>query len=318
MPFISPNLLGEAVTWLVRTREPGFADWEAFASWLEVDPQRNDAYEAAFDAHDATGGLIAPAETPADREVAVSEPGRSWRARRRWAGVAAAALVAAVVSPSLLPRHQRFVVATAPGKQRSLRLADGTVIAMNGDTRLVMDRAAIRAVRLEAGEASFTVVHDAAHPFVVTAGSTRIEDIGTVFDVVRSADATDVAVASGSVLYDPDAAAMKLTSGQTVHDPDRGMTEIGDADPAAIGSWRVGRLVYRDAPLGIVARDLARTIGEPVRVAPEIGSRRFSGTIVVRGVERRHLFARLSTLLNVAVTHDAGGWRLARERGAAG
>ena len=317
MPSARSDLHEEAAMWLVRTREPAGADWEAFAAWLEADPAHNDAYEAAFDAHDAAGGLIATPELPSVREAITPEPARSSRLRPLWAGVAAAALVAAIALPALLPRHHRFVVATAPGEQRSIRLPDGTIVAMNGDTRLVLDRAAARAVKLAAGEASFTVVHDAANPFVVSTGETTIEDVGTVFDVVRSADATDVAVVSGSVLYDPAGAGMKLKPGQTLHDPDRGMTEIGDAAPSAIGSWRQGRLVYRRAPIGIVARDLARMIG-PIRVAPEVGSRSFSGTIVVRGVERRHLFARLAALLNVAVSHDTGGWRLASGAGAAG
>lgn len=317
MPDARSEMLDAAATWLVRVREPGFAEWAAFTSWLEADAAHNDAYEAALDAHDAADGLRDETVVPSAREAALPREARALRSRALWAGLAAAGVIATLAVPALLPRHDRFAVATAPGEQRSFRLADGTMIAMNGGTRLVLDRAAARKVRIETGEASFTVVHDAANPFVVTAGDIRIEDVGTIFNVVRSRDATDVAVAAGSVVYDPDGAGMKLNVGQTLHDPDRGMTEIGDDVPAAIGAWRQGRLVYRRALVEVVARDLARMIGEPVAVVPEIGSRRFSGTIVVRGVERRLVFTRLAAMLDVTVTHDAGGWRLASAVGAA-
>ena len=311
------EMLDAAAMWLVRTREPSFADWDAFTLWLEADRTHNEAYEAALAAHDAADALIERTAVPTAREAEPAQGARSWRARPSWIGAAAAAAIAAVAIPALLPRDQRFVIETAPGQQRSLRLADGTLIAMNGGTRLVLDREAARAVRLEVGEASFSVEHDVANPFIVTAGAVRIEDVGTVFNVVRTRDATDVAVAAGSVVYDPDGAGMKLSAGQTLHDPDRGMTEVGHTDPAAVAAWRQGRLIYRQAPVETVAHDLARMIGEPVAVASEVGRGSFSGTIVVRGVKRDRVFGRLAAMLDVTATHDTKGWRLASRTGAA-
>lgn len=308
-----PSLLDEAATRVVRTRDPAFRDWEALTLWLEADALRNDAYEAALDAHDAAG-LLLPA--PVEPALPVALAGR----RRRWpfAGAALAAALASLIgTPFLLGRHDRYAVTTAAGEQRAVRLPDGSVIAMNGDTRITLDRKAPRRARLDAGEASFSIVHDEADPFVVEAGGTKIQDVGTVFDVVRQADATDVAVAQGAVVYDPRGAGVKLTAGRTLHDPDAGPIEIGDAPSDAIGAWRRGRLIYRDAPLGVVAGDLARATGDRIAVDPALAARGFTGTIEIRGVDRAALPERLARLAAARARHVGGGWLLMPERASA-
>lgn len=308
----NPSLLDEAATWVVRTRDPAFRDWETFTLWLEADPARNEAYGAALDAHDAAGLLVNAPVEPAEPVVLAG--------RRRWpfAGAAMAAALAGVIgTPFLLDRHDRYTVATGAGEQRAVRLPDGSVIAMNGDTRITLDRKAPRLARLDAGEASFSIVHDDADPFVVEAGGTKIQDVGTTFNVVRHADATDVAVARGAVVYDPKGAGVKLTAGRTLHDPDRGPIEIGDAPREAIGAWRRGRLIYRDAPLGVVAGDLARATGDRIVLDPALAARSFTGTIELRGVDRAQLPGRLARLAGARAQHVAGGWRLMPEGGIA-
>ena len=40
----------EALGWVIRTRDPEFADWEAFTAWLEADPAHAPAYDALMTA----------------------------------------------------------------------------------------------------------------------------------------------------------------------------------------------------------------------------------------------------------------------------
>ena len=298
-------LLDEAAAWVVRTRDPAFRHWEALTAWLEADPARNEAYEAALDAHEAAALLR---DAPA--EPVMSAPPRDRRHRPLAGAAMAAALVGLIGTPFLLHRHDRYMVATGAGEQRTLRLPDGSVIAMNGDSRITLDRKQPRLARLDAGEASFSVVHDDARPFVVKTGRTRILDVGTVFDVLRRPDATDVAVAEGAVVYDPAGAGVKLTAGRTLHDPDDGPIEIGDAPGEAIGAWRQGRLIYRDAPLAAVASDLARATGNRIAVDPALAARGFTGTIQIRGLDRATLPGRLARLAGARALHGADGWRL--------
>src|SRR6185436_8428609 len=105
-----------------------------------------------------------------------------------------------------------YEVATAAGEQRSVPLGDGSVVALNGGTRLILDRRNPRFAELAAGEATFTIRHDSAAPFVVAAGEHRIHDLGTAFNMVHEGDRLVVEVIEGAVRYDPHAAAISLTA----------------------------------------------------------------------------------------------------------
>lgn len=75
---------------------------------------------------------------------------------------------------------------TPAGQRVSLDLADGTHVWLNSGSRIeypvVFDRR-IRRVRIS-GEAMFDVTHDADRPFIVETFASRIEVLGTKFNVV--------------------------------------------------------------------------------------------------------------------------------------
>ena len=54
-----------ALDWVIRQRDPAFADWEDFTDWLDADPAHAEAYHeaVALDA-DLAGLPKAPAEEP--------------------------------------------------------------------------------------------------------------------------------------------------------------------------------------------------------------------------------------------------------------
>ena len=94
------------------------------------------------------------------------------------------------------------------------------------------------------------------------------------------------------------------------------MVEVAQVDPAAVGAWRNGRLTYRDAPLSLVAADLTRATGLSVTVAPSVGPRAFSGTIIFRGVSAARLLGRVGALTGTRPVRDADGWHLTSGAGA--
>src|SRR3546814_8567733 len=106
----------------------------------------------------------------------------------------------------------------------------------------------------------FHVVHKDADPFVVESGSAQFVDLGTAFNVVRGAGRTAVAVSEGIVAYNPKGANIRMTAGQGLEarDGDREAPKVQAIDPASIGGWRSGLLVYNGAPLALVAVDLDR------------------------------------------------------------
>lgn len=306
--MIDAQIRDEAALWMARARDSRFSDWDALTDWLEANPAHNLAYEEAFAGHDLAGALAAaPIELP--EPIAVPAP----RRRSRWviggfAGAAAAAAAAfAVLAPIAAPAAE-LVAETRPGERHVLHLKDGTEIALNGNSRLVLDRGNDRTARLERGEAMFNVVHSETRPFTVDVGGARMVDLGTRFDVVRNARGSEVAVAEGAVLYDPAGAAVRLGAGRVLRKTDgRATVEVSQVDPAGVGGWRSGRLVYRGAPLWRVADDLSRTTGESVGVAPEVADRPFTGAIMVTGAATASLAERLAPVLDVAVARQGNG-----------
>ncbi len=309
---MTADIRDEAALWMGRARDPRFSDWDTLTDWLEADPAHNLAYEAAFAGHDLAGELGVSAPVTAS----VATPRRTkWVIGGGAGAIAAAAALVALVTP-FSAGPALMVAETLPGEQRMVALPDGTRIALNGGSRLVFDRANSRTARLERGEAMFSVVHDENRPFTVDVGGQRLVDIGTRFDVVRGAHASEVSVAQGAVLYDPEGAAVRLDAGRVLRKKDASsLVEVADTDPASVGTWRTGRLVYRGATLTRIADDLGRLTGEPMEVAPDIAGRAFTGVIVVPGTDRRRFFDRLGKVLNIDIASRPQGYYLKASAG---
>lgn len=305
------DIQAEAASWRIRLRDGAAADWEAFVHWLEGDPARSDAYDAVALADDAltAEAFPAPAIAAANDDFVAS----SGRRHRRFAGVfaalAAALLVAWLAIPRLTPGPDRYEVATAAGEHRTVAIAPGSTAELNGGTRLILDRNDPHYAELAAGEAAFTIRHDAAHPFVVVAGSHRVQDAGTSFDLVRDRDDFTVAVIEGAVLYDPDGVAVHLAAGQTLHAGGDGHAIVGRADPVAIAGWRSGRLSYTAIPLSDVARDLSRNLGVEVAVDPAVATLPFTGSIRVDR-DAAATVARFASTLGLAARRTGNAWRI--------
>lgn len=298
-----------AIGWVIRLRDPEFAQWDSFVEWLEADVAHAAAYDTVAIADVGAAAMLRPAARPVAAPAFAVPALRT--TRRVWlgwsAGAIAAALIAAVAVPQLVPAQPDTVVATAAGEKRSIVLADGTRVDLNGGTRLAYAAASPREVRLDVGEALFSVRHSAV-PFTVTAGDATLRDVGTVFNVTRSAGRTEVAVAEGGVLFNPEGEKLLVSAGGKLVVGDA--IEVGTVDAASVGAWRSGRLVYHGATVGQIAADLSRNIGETVVATPAARQAVFTGTIVIDS-DRTRLFARVSGLLGVEATHGAGGWRLA-------
>ena len=304
---MTAEIRDQAALWMARARDPRFSDWDGLTDWLEADPAHNLAYEAAFAGHDLAGEL----DTPVPVVAAAAAPRRTkWVIGGGAGAIAAAAALVALVTP-FSAGPALMVAETRPGELRMVALADGTRIALNGGSRLVFDRTNGRTARLERGEAMFSVVHDESQPFTVDVGGQRLVDIGTRFDVVRSARASEVSVAEGAVLYDPEGAAVRLGAGRVLRKKDASrLVEVADVDPAAVGTWRTGHLVYRGATLTRIADDLGRLTGEPIGVAPDLAGRAFTGVIVVPGTDRRQFFDRLGKVLDIDIASRPQGYYL--------
>lgn len=156
---------------------------------------------------------------------------------------------------------------TKVGEQRSTKLADGSFIFLNTDSKVEVnfsDKA--RAVRLVRGEALFVVEHDSTRPFTVTAGETSVRAIGTQFNVRRRADGADVAVVEGTVQVTALDEPQKLAAGEEAQVVKGRIAPRANRTVAEAVAWRQRRLVFHDARLADVADEFNRYNRTKIRI----------------------------------------------------
>jgi transmembrane sensor len=306
------GMIDQAIGWHLRNADETQADWDGFTAWLEADPRHNEAYETVADAEFEFDRLYRLVEEGSSADLAQSARRTRFR-RKGWrigALAASVALATAGIWVAMGGLSQRREIVTAPGEMRTLALADGTRIVVNGNSRLVLYGNDPRRAELQSGEAQFSVRHDAAHPFTLTLGTQRVVDVGTVFNVYRSDRSTRVEVAEGSVRFEDGETRLRLDPGDTLMSNGDGIVE--DSKPVdAIGSWTRGALIYRGAPLVDVVGDLSRSRGITIELGPELSSRTFTGVIQL-GDNDDELRARVGKILGVKIARTPEGWTITR------
>ncbi len=215
--------------------------------------------------------------------------GRSAPIRHRLFGLAAAAVLVLLVGIGLgsLRSKQRLVrqqeYATAPGQRETIVLTDGTQLTLAPASRIEIPAdyaAGHRAIGLE-GEAFFTVVHDAVHPFSVQSGYAVTTDVGTAFDVRAYPEDTLVAVAVTegraavhSVSALPRAAVVAVGAGDlALVGRDGGTMVRHGVDLASYQRWTTGTLVFDQTPLAQVAAQLSRWYDVEIRLGDPVLNR---------------------------------------------
>jgi transmembrane sensor len=194
--------------------------------------------------------------------------------------VAIAASVAVVIGTG----PKTVVYETRPGELQEIALDDGSVIQLNGGSRIsVRLGRRDRRVEMDLAEASFDVAKDARRPFIIEAGQSQVRVVGTEFNVNRSVAATTVTVRRGVVEVRPlqgASAPVRLTPGQELSDAGGGY-RVRRTNPDAAFAWKGGRLIYADEPLSEIAADLSRRFPTPVVVEGPAASLRFTGVLVL-------------------------------------
>jgi transmembrane sensor len=175
---------------------------------------------------------------------------------------------------------------TGVGEQRTIDLADGSQVVLGAASTLRLAPgfgSTSREVFLE-GQAFLRVRHDSTMPFVVNAGGTRAIDLGTAFEVRAYPDEdVRVAVTEGVVEVRRDSGMLDsavLQPGDIAEVPLTGATVVKrQQNVERLLGWTRGELVFEDAPLSSVARELERWFDVEVRIDDEaLGALRWSGT----------------------------------------
>ncbi len=335
------HIAKEAADFFVRLQDPAdtaarteLAEWllrspmhvEEFLAitrtWGEAMPDDTTGYSiaeltaAAAAERPAAGNVVSIIDAAFEPEAAVASVS-SDRGRRRFGArpVAMAAVVAVIVGAlGWLIATELFGpsrISTAIGEQRSVTLADGSVIDINTGSAIRVDVGKHeRLVYLLRGEARFKVAKDPARPFIVSTSQATVRAVGTVFNVRAQPERTAVAVLEGRVEVreiipppavpdtkapaQPDAASttpppiatpirrdrLELNAGQQAI-----VTDAGDIVPNAgppierVAMWTQRRLVFRSESLADVVAEFNRYHTRPIVIEdPALAAVRISGT----------------------------------------
>lgn len=307
MAAIGSLIEEQAIAWTISVRDPDFDDWDALTEWLEADAAHNVAFQKLALLDDVLPSVM---RAPIKRQwhQAILQPSR-WSATGM--GAIAAALVAVITLSVFMAQPSYYSVQTGLGEQRVIALDDGSQIELNGSTRVTLSKADPRFAILDRGEALFTVVHNDRDPFIVEVGDAVVQDAGTIFNIIRDGEATEVGVAEGLVIYNPEAEKVSLSPGRGLRVAGRGTEPETFAIPAtAVGGWKRNQLTYNNASMGRIASDLSRSLGVKFTVEPRAKSMRFTGTINLTKDVGQFL-GEAAPVLGVSARRTNDGWILA-------
>ncbi len=158
-----------------------------------------------------------------------------------------------------------LVYSTSGGQSLEVPLPDGSRIVLNENSLLTLSEdfrtASSRQVELS-GEAYFEVAPDPNRPFAITTPATRVEVLGTAFNLraYPHEPFTEAAVHEGKVRFSDrqSGKSMALSAG------DRAICEHGRSvagEPAPeenAHAWRTHRLEFRNTPLQLALPDIER------------------------------------------------------------
>lgn len=277
----------EASAWFARLkrRQVSLADLESFRSWRQR-PDNRAAYDRVDAAWREAGALGGDAATRQAVEDALRRgSARRSRRDRRGAWVAGASvtatvlLVVAFAGGLYMQAHPSF--ATNVGEQRLVRLADGSRVRLDTDTRIDVDYSrGVRRVTLDHGQAFFDVAHDSSRPFLVAAGPVTVRAVGTQFDVRADSAEPEVTLVEGVVEVRRRGARPQTW---TLH-PGQELIAAPAAAPARVDvavvtSWTVGRIVFDDVPLSAAVAEINRYALHKIMLrAPAVAQSPVSGS----------------------------------------
>lgn len=275
-----------AVDWVLRMEGGPLTASERreLDAWLQMNAAHVRAFDKAQRLFSESGHALASDPDQAKRVIAGKGTGRASR----------------LLLPMLLiiggfyladgPLWLRADVVSDSHEMPVIQLADGSTVQMNSESALAENQdSGLREVSLLKGEAFFEVAKDPARPFVVRAGDTRIEVLGTAFNVNRIGDLTEVTVTESNVRVscsDTDEE-LVLGPGMRVVCGGRTFRPIETVSPELAAPWRAGRLVFDGQPLFRVIEEIFRHIpGDAYLFAGSRRTRRISGSFDLTDPEK--------------------------------
>lgn len=308
---VSPEVAEQAVRWLVDLRggSPSEQTRQAWERWLREDPE----HERAWQHIEAVNARLQAAPGALARMV-VGAPAKAGRRRAVKLLIAAAAGGAAAwtAQDAQLVREWMADHRTRAGERRTITLADGSVVTLNGDSALdVRFDGQARVLRLVRGEILVATAADKAprpRPFAVDTVHGRALALGTRFQARLESEATTIGVFEGAVELRPADRPDAVLIVPAGYQSNLRRDGHGRLEPLEEGAdaWLDGMLVARDMPLERFLAALSRHRPGRIRCAPEVAQLRVSGTYPLADTDR--VLAALQRALPVRVQTFTRYW----------
>lgn len=309
----------QAAYWFARLRADNASkgDQRRFKAWLEESPEHAEAYALQEEVWTAMQDSAVDDEIMAMRQNALSVSAGANNNSWLKYGAFAASLLVMIVSIIMLnpftssnssgdksPIDQlaaaepqsSSIYRTAIGQRSTVNLPDGSVVELNTDSLIQVNFSEERRdLILLHGEALFDVAKDSNRPFVVEADGKLVTAIGTTFSVRRGDDEVRVTLIEGVVTVDQDDSASANSSavGKKQLRPGQQLVALGDGpyqinmvDTAVATSWKDGRLIFDNEPLGMIVQEVNRYSSRKLVVGdPTLSDMRVSGIFQVGSVD---------------------------------
>ena len=165
---------------------------------------------------------------------------------------------------------------TAPGQMKELKLADGSVITMNGASDVSYELTAEqRKIKLK-GQAHFEVAPNKYAPFIIETEKGTITVLGTGFDVVAYPNKElSVSVNHGKVSVDNKLAKLILTKGMAATTNGNELVPI-NMDSTTV-QWRGKFLSFKEAHIQTVLNTIENKYNVKLVSTDNINNKRFTG-----------------------------------------
>lgn len=226
-------------------------------------------------------------------------------------GIALSIALACGALAWLNPAYKTERFDTAIGERRSLVLDDGSTLLLDSASHVEVHwRLLSRQVDLRAGQVLFDVAAAVYRPFVVSAGTARVEVRGTLFNVRRlDNDDVRVTLARGRVEVAPAGEAQAptiLMPGQQVDSIGGHLTPVAKVDASTAMAWKDDRIVFEQTPLDEAIAVLRQYRKAPIEMGDtSLAALKVTGVFDAHKVDR--LLDLLPSILPVAVLRQADG-----------
>ncbi len=284
----------ESAAWILR-RDRGLSatEQDEFSQWLAADPRHGASLARHRQNWERLDLLVKWRPEHAghpNRDLLAPRPLRHWAARHPWVAalpLAAAAAVAVGLFVGRRPSPMPAPIAAGPNPVAAIEqhaLEDGSIVELNrGAEVAVLYTTAERHVRLERGEAHFTVAKNPDRPFIVSVAGVDVRAVGTQFDVRLELGAVEVLVTEGRVRVGSiplvkagERAVVSLVPGG----PPPRVDAVATAEMDRLLLWRPQLLDFTGAPLSAIVAEFNRhNAAELVIADPALANTRISALL---------------------------------------